>query len=377
VGGAGLHNKPSDLDLFFLLALSEYIAATGDVDFLKEEAPFYPEDGWPVVGSVLEHARVAFDHLTEKVGLGENNLIRLSDGDWSDAVLLDNVLRFWKLVSFDETVERGESIPNSQMALYVLPRFTRLLAGLEWQEAKDAAQAMQAKLDTLLPALETALAAQWTSQHWYARAVMRSRWRNRQVVIDSKTINLKRRCGRSSPGWETRRRGEHRRSARRRFAHRRAVEETGDHLAGYLATADMGLHAHAPRSGVALAVTQYVRRPCRDIPEHLVRSVVGAGRDQRRRCPQLPRWDVGQPGDTHDRFSSDEQQSPRDVTGGAAARVRRRANGERGRPAHRPADTGSLRPRSAIAQAGCRAGADRGEYRAFVKGERSSYRRGG
>ena len=39
-----VHNKPSDLDLFFLLAVNEYLSATGDMNFLDEEVPFYPPE---------------------------------------------------------------------------------------------------------------------------------------------------------------------------------------------------------------------------------------------------------------------------------------------------------------------------------------------
>ncbi len=38
----GLHSSPSDLDLFFLMALHEYIGATGDLGFLQHEVEFYP-----------------------------------------------------------------------------------------------------------------------------------------------------------------------------------------------------------------------------------------------------------------------------------------------------------------------------------------------
>ncbi len=64
----GLHAAPSDLDLFFLLALSEYLAATGDWAFLHAEVPFYPRGARPKppLGlTVLDHVRVAVQHLVE------------------------------------------------------------------------------------------------------------------------------------------------------------------------------------------------------------------------------------------------------------------------------------------------------------------------
>ena len=61
--GALIHNEPSDLDLFFLLAMTEYLAVTGDEDFLHENVSFYPADPQPEDQTVLHHMQVAFDHL--------------------------------------------------------------------------------------------------------------------------------------------------------------------------------------------------------------------------------------------------------------------------------------------------------------------------
>src|SRR5690606_31357007 len=57
----GLHASPSDLDLFFMLALTEYLAATGDNSILHEEIPFYPPDAAPpdLGRTGLDHIRVA------------------------------------------------------------------------------------------------------------------------------------------------------------------------------------------------------------------------------------------------------------------------------------------------------------------------------
>ncbi len=118
--GATIHNNPSDLDLFLLLALSEYLAATGDRAFLSETVPFYPRGAgrpaWVSGDTVLDHARVAYRHLVERVGRGPNGLIRLWDGDWSDGIVYEDPSP--SAISF--TISQGESVPNSQMALVVL-----------------------------------------------------------------------------------------------------------------------------------------------------------------------------------------------------------------------------------------------------------------
>lgn len=165
-----LHERPSDLDLFFLLALVEYIAATGDVTFLDQRVDFYPPGAQPSVNgqtlgtTVLDHIRAAFAHLNSDVGLGQNGLIKIGSGDWSDGIVCGQV-PFNPLAISNSTAD-GESIPNSQMALYVLP----LAAALVKDHDSDLAQQMRA----LESKLKGAIQAQWLKrQHWYRRAILR------------------------------------------------------------------------------------------------------------------------------------------------------------------------------------------------------------
>lgn len=113
VTGAIIHGKSSDLDLFLLWALAEYLGATQDIEFLGERVPFYPLASG-VSGTVLEHARAAFRHLTESVGVGRHGLIRCGTGDWND-VLIAFSRRPWT------AVRNGESALNAGMAAFVLP----------------------------------------------------------------------------------------------------------------------------------------------------------------------------------------------------------------------------------------------------------------
>ncbi len=117
----GLHALPSDLDIFLIMALSRYIAFTGDVDFLNESVPFYPSACESVPPgaqgtTVRDHLNAAFVHLTESVGFGPHGLIRIGDGDWDDGIVVssdpDPLAIFF-------SIEYGESIPNSQMAISV------------------------------------------------------------------------------------------------------------------------------------------------------------------------------------------------------------------------------------------------------------------
>lgn len=182
--GAIVHTDPSDLDLFFLLAVVEYLAATGDVAFLDAEEPFYPRDAVPAAGgqTVLDHIRVAVRHLLHDIGAGEHGLLRIGDGDWSDSIVLETVLKNPFAVSFSQSKAHGESIPNTQMALYVLPRVAALVA------ARDPALA--AELRTATGSFRDALTAQWSPQgSWYNRAILRDHF-NRPLVWDSDHINL-------------------------------------------------------------------------------------------------------------------------------------------------------------------------------------------
>ena len=116
--GAGAHENPSDLSLFLLWALTEYVFVTGDWAFLNETSPFFPRQSGKATH--LQKALLALRHFHDCIGLGEHGLVRASDGDWSDGIsfLVKNRRVF---------LEKGESCFVSAMALYVLPRVAALL----------------------------------------------------------------------------------------------------------------------------------------------------------------------------------------------------------------------------------------------------------
>ncbi len=184
--GLGIHAAPSDLDLFFLMALAEYLSATGDQALLGEDVPFYPRGVQPAGThgtTVLDHIRVAVTHLIEGVGIGEHGLIKIGDGDWSDAIVFETQLTDGPGplgVTFEESKQNGESVPNTQMALFVLPLIAALI------ESHDAALAD--RIRTLLPGLRSAVEKQWTGR-WYTRAILRNAL-NAPVTIGGDKINL-------------------------------------------------------------------------------------------------------------------------------------------------------------------------------------------
>lgn len=181
--GLGIHPTPSDLDLFFLLALCEYLSATGDLDFLNEEVPFYPPDQPPISGGirVLDHVRTAVRHVFEGVGIGDHGLIKIGSGDWSDSIVLETALRdgvgpFG--VTYVNSKQHGESIPNTQMALYVLP----LLAAILKEHDPELIEYL-CGTPNRLESLREAVQRQWNPKGWYNRAILRG-FNNDLRVID-------------------------------------------------------------------------------------------------------------------------------------------------------------------------------------------------
>lgn len=144
----GLHSGPSDLTLFFLWALTEYVEATGDATVLDEAVPYSPAASVPGATG-WTHARDAARYLLDVVGTGPHGLLRVGTGDWSDGIVAES--------SVDRTlaIAQGESVPNTQMALYVLPRAAALI------EPRDPALA--AELRAKLPGLRAAVQAAWSS----------------------------------------------------------------------------------------------------------------------------------------------------------------------------------------------------------------------
>ncbi len=178
----GLHKNPSDLDLFFLLAITEYLAATGDFELLQTEVPFYPREA-PVQHdcSVMQHLRATVSHLLESIGTGEHGLVRIGSGDWSDAIVVETSLRDGpEGYAIENSKDAGESIPNTQMALYVLPRFANLI------EAYDAD--LGQKCRDPLEHWRRSLLGTWNGE-WFIRAILRDIWNN-PVYVGEDLLDL-------------------------------------------------------------------------------------------------------------------------------------------------------------------------------------------
>lgn len=149
--GVGIHENPSDLDLFFLWGLSEYLLTTRDFAFLDEQAPYYGEPA--TAQTVLDHARVAYARLVNDIGTGAHGMLRLRDGDWSDGIIL-------RAADQAAAKERGESSFDAALAAYALPRAAAAL------RAADATLA--SNLETLGAKQRDAFLATWQGE-WYLR----------------------------------------------------------------------------------------------------------------------------------------------------------------------------------------------------------------
>jgi len=150
----GVHSAPTDLPLFFLWAVAEYLGATGDTAVLDERVRPRGREGtrrrWPSVGEVALLAARAVDRC---VGRGPHGLLRVGSGDWADPIAL--------MVRHRRAFRRsGESAFNTGMALAVLPMVAPVLESLDAATARRCAD--------LAGELDGALDGAWTGE-WYRR----------------------------------------------------------------------------------------------------------------------------------------------------------------------------------------------------------------
>ncbi len=153
---AVIHKTPSDLDLFFLMALDEYLAATGDREFLNEKVSFYPKNDTFLPQhaqdeTVLDHVKVALYHLIETVGLGEHKLVRVLDGDWNDAIVIN-------APDSANTIRNGESHPNTGMALYILPKIQKQLQN-------ELSSQIHSDIDTFVQTISDSFKKEWLGKN--------------------------------------------------------------------------------------------------------------------------------------------------------------------------------------------------------------------
>jgi len=150
-----VHSKPSDLYLFLLWGIEQYLSLTRDFEFLEEKLPFYDKPQG-IKTSVSEKVKLLIDYLfSEKVGFGEHGLIKCNDGDWSDGIslMVRNRRKF---------IKNGESSFNSTFALYIIPRVLDLMKDSNEPFVKSCLD----KLDLLKQAVLKSYNGKWFFRGW-------------------------------------------------------------------------------------------------------------------------------------------------------------------------------------------------------------------
>jgi hypothetical protein len=103
----------SDTEIWYLLAIAEYVKATGDYAFLQNQVEFMTLDR---SGTVWEHAKAAFEFIRKYIGTGHHGLIRILNGDWND------------YLSKIGSGEYGESMMNTGMLCKALMDLQQIAA---------------------------------------------------------------------------------------------------------------------------------------------------------------------------------------------------------------------------------------------------------
>ncbi len=115
-------DNASDLPLWLLWAVSEYVLATRDIDFLNEKIParFSATEGRSdSVRNLLERC---YRHQVNDVGVGQHGVMRMRVDDWNDGLIYT-----WAQSAFKECVAESESVLNSAMAAWVFDQYAHLL----------------------------------------------------------------------------------------------------------------------------------------------------------------------------------------------------------------------------------------------------------
>ncbi|MEU6712163.1 hypothetical protein ABZ897_11860 [Nonomuraea sp. NPDC046802] len=147
--------RPSDQNLWALWLAAEYLSATGDEAAFRANVPYHPIHEAPET-PLQENLRRQFRFLADVVGRGEHGHLRILNADWNDLAVSESG------VPREVMIAEGESVLNSAMAAWVLPRYATLAERLG-----DAATAAEAR--KLGEELRELVAGEWNGR-WYRRA---------------------------------------------------------------------------------------------------------------------------------------------------------------------------------------------------------------
>lgn len=148
-------DNASDLPLWLIWAVSEYVLATRETEFLNEKITPRVEGSAPeTVANLLVRC---FHHQMNDVGFGQHGVCRMLSDDWNDGLL-----GTWAGSHLAEATAQGESVLNSAMSAWVFDEYARLLrfAGLDSD--------FQTQLATAAEKHRAAARSQWTGK-WLRR----------------------------------------------------------------------------------------------------------------------------------------------------------------------------------------------------------------
>jgi len=157
--------KPSDLEMWLLWLVSEYILATRDINFLEEEIPTYP-----IYGPKADKVKVrdllvrCYKHFVDKTGTGHHGLQRLSNGDWNDAVVVGHI----PPEKHREIQKHGESVLNAAMAVFTLRIYAEML---NFIGDKEMAEKVYKYSDTQREAVRSQWNGKWFKRAWLTEEI--------------------------------------------------------------------------------------------------------------------------------------------------------------------------------------------------------------
>jgi hypothetical protein len=145
----GIHANPSDQYFFVIWALSEYVFLTRDFEFLQESlvASDY---------TIVEILRKLINYvLSENIGLGKHDMVRVRDGDWNDGItfMVNNRKKF---------IQKGESAFNSAMLVF---SFKQILPLIEILDA-SIAKRMESVVSRVSKAINESWSGKWFYRGW-------------------------------------------------------------------------------------------------------------------------------------------------------------------------------------------------------------------
>jgi hypothetical protein len=153
-----LSDKASDLPLWLLWAVSEYVLATRDNEFLNEKVPTLLSATPGRTETVRDLLERCYRHQVTDVGVGEHGVMRMLVDDWNDGLIYT-----WARSAMKECIDSSESVLNSAMAAWVFDYYAGMIdyAGRDSSLAKEVRRVAEQHRE--------ATQAQWNG-NWFRRA---------------------------------------------------------------------------------------------------------------------------------------------------------------------------------------------------------------